>query len=64
MNGVTGRMGTNQYIIRSIMTIIDQGGVKINEEEMIIPVPLLLGRNKDKLEKLAAEIGIQQWTTI
>jgi predicted dehydrogenase len=63
MNGVTGRMGTNQHLIRSIMAIIAQGGVKINEQETIMPIPILVGRNKDKLEKLAAQTGIQQWTT-
>ncbi|CAF4083882.1 unnamed protein product [Rotaria sordida] len=63
MNGVTGRMGTNQHLIRSIMAIIAQGGVKIKEHETIMPVPVLVGRNKDKLEKLAAQIGVRQWTT-
>ncbi len=49
MNGVTGRMGTNQHLICSIMAIIAQGGVKISEQETIMPVPVLVGRNKDKL---------------
>lgn len=63
MNGVTGRMGTNQHLIRSIMAIIAQGGVKISEQETIMPVPVLIGRNEDKLKKLAVETGIEQWTT-
>ena len=63
MNGVTGRMGTNQHLIRSVMAIIAQGGVKINEQETIMPIPVLVGRNKGKLEKLAAQTGVQQWTT-
>lgn len=63
MNGVTGRMGTNQHLIRSIMAIITQGGVKISDQEIIIPVPVLVGRNEDKLAKLAAQIGAKQWTT-
>jgi predicted dehydrogenase len=63
MNGVTGRMGTNQHLIRSIMAIIAQGGVKISEQETIMPVPVLVGRNKEKLETLAAQIGVKQWTT-
>jgi hypothetical protein len=37
MNGVTGRMGTNQHLIRSILAIINQGGVRIADDETIIP---------------------------
>jgi len=63
MNGVTGRMGTNQHLIQSIMAIIIEGGVKINEHEFIMPVPVLVGRDQDKLEKLARQTGVEQWTT-
>ena len=42
MNGVTGRMGTNQHLLRSIKAIIDQGGIRINDEETIMPDPILL----------------------
>ena len=34
MNGVTGRMGTNQHLLRSIKAIIEQGGVRLNDEEV------------------------------
>jgi predicted dehydrogenase len=54
MNGVTGRMGTNQHYIRSILAIMKQGGVKISESETIMPAPILVGRNEAKLAKLAA----------
>ena len=54
MNGVTGRMGTNQHYIRSILAIIKQGGVKVGENEVIMPDPILVGRNEAKLQKLAA----------
>jgi len=54
MNGVTGRMGTNQHYIRSILAIRKQGGIKINDSEVIWPEPVLLGRNEAKLQKLAA----------
>ncbi len=54
MNGVTGRMGTNQHYIRSILAIMKQGGVKINEGETIMPDPILVGRNEAKLRELAA----------
>jgi predicted dehydrogenase len=52
MNGVTGRMGTNQHLVRSIMAIIQQGGVKLSDSERIMPAPLLVGRNAAKLESL------------
>ncbi len=63
MNGVTGRMGTNQHLIRSMVAIIDQGGVQINAEEVILPEVVLVGRNETKLRKLAERTGIKKWTT-
>jgi predicted dehydrogenase len=63
MNGVTGRMGANQHLMRSIVEIIKQGGVKISSAEVIIPDPILVGRNEIKLRKLAEESGIMKWTT-
>ncbi|MBV9867675.1 MAG: Gfo/Idh/MocA family oxidoreductase [Abitibacteriaceae bacterium] len=63
MNGVTGRMGTNQHLIRSIMAIIAQGGVKISDQEVIMPDPVLVGRNAVKLEKLAQQVGVERWST-
>ena len=62
MNGVTGRMGTNQHLLRSIAAIIKQGGVKISEEETIMPDPILVGRNIDKLEKLCELCGVKRMT--
>lgn len=63
MNGVTGRMGTNQHLLRSIVKIISQGGVKINTDEVIIPDPVLVGRNTSKLEELCRLSGVQKMTT-
>jgi predicted dehydrogenase len=63
LNGVTGRMGTNQHLLRSIMPIIKQGGVKVSPTEFIMPDPILVGRNPLKLQKLAAQAGIQKWST-
>ncbi|MDX1636759.1 MAG: Gfo/Idh/MocA family oxidoreductase [Balneolaceae bacterium] len=63
MNGVTGRMGTNQHLLRSIVPIIEQGGVKISEDEVIMPDPVLVGRNAVKLKKLSQQTGIDKWTT-
>ena len=56
MNGVTGRMGTNQHLMRSIVAIRQQGGVRVSPTEFIMPEPLLVGRNPVKLEALS-EIG-------
>lgn len=63
MNGVTGRMGTNQHLLRSIAEIIKQGGVKINAGEVIMPEPILVGRDVNKLEKLCALSGVKKMTT-
>ena len=63
MNGVTGRMGTNQHLVRSILAIRKQGGVKLGADEMIVPEPILVGRNIDKLRALAEEHGVQHYTT-
>ena len=63
MNGVTGRMGTNQHLMRSIVEIIKQGGVKLDNDEVIMPDPVLVGRNKAKLEKLAEVSGIHNIST-
>jgi predicted dehydrogenase len=57
MNGVTGRMGTNQHLLRSIHAIRQQGGVRVSPEEVILPEPILVGRNKAKLEALSAQTG-------
>jgi predicted dehydrogenase len=63
MNGVTGRMGTNQHLIRSIKAIIDQGGVKLSDSETILPVPVLVGRSEEKLKALAARTGVSRVST-
>ncbi len=63
MNGVTGRMGTNQHLMRSVAAIIQQGGVKLSDTEVIIPDPVLVGRNAAKLEKLSRMSGVEKFTT-
>ena len=57
MNGVTGRMGTNQHLLRSIKAIIDQGGVKLGDGSVIMPDPILVGRNAGKLGALSKLSG-------
>jgi len=63
MNGVTGRMGKNQHLLRSIVEIIKQGGVHVSPTERIMPDPILVGRNEIKLKELAALSGVEKWTT-
>jgi predicted dehydrogenase len=63
MNGVTGRMGTNQHLERSILAIRAQGGVKVSPELILMPEPILAGRNESKLKALAARYGVERYTT-
>jgi predicted dehydrogenase len=57
LSGVTGRMGTNQHLVRSILAIMKQGGVRISPELTLMPDPLLVGRNANKLAALAQTHG-------
>ena len=63
LNGVTGRMGTNQHLLRSIVAIIEQGGVELPNGDQIMPRPVLVGRNPDKLKPLSEKAFGAQWTT-
>jgi len=63
MNGVTGRMGTNQHLVRSIGAIRAQGGVALADGRRVMPDPILVGRNEIKLSALAAANGLARWTT-
>jgi len=63
MNGVTGRMGTNQHLLRSICAIRDEGGVPTADHGRIVPEPILVGRNERKLARLAATAGVSEYST-
>src|SRR5690606_19803661 len=63
MNGVTGRMGTNQHLLRSIKPIMEQGGVKLPNGDVIQVDPVLVGRNEAKLQSLSRLSGVQKYTT-
>jgi predicted dehydrogenase len=63
MNGVTGRMGMNQHLIRSIAAIRAEGGVKLANGDRVMPDPILVGRNREKLEALARAHGIARVST-
>jgi predicted dehydrogenase len=63
MNGVTGRMGANQHLARSVAAIRSEGGVQLPDGGRIMPDPILVGRNPEKLRALAATYGIERWST-
>lgn len=63
MHGVTGRMGMNQHLIRSICAIRAQGGVTLSNGNKVMPDPILIGRNAEKIEALAQAHGIGRWGT-
>jgi predicted dehydrogenase len=63
MNGVTGRMGLNQHLIRSILAIRKQGGLPLRDGSTLMPDPILLGRNEGKLRAIAEAHGLTRWST-
>ncbi|WP_322997745.1 Gfo/Idh/MocA family oxidoreductase [Castellaniella sp.] len=63
MHGVTGRMGMNQHLIRSIVAIRQQGGVLLANGDRVMPDPILVGRNAEKLQSLAQQHRIERWGT-
>ncbi len=63
MNGVTGRMGTTQHLLRSVLPIREQGGVALASGDRVMLEPVLVGRNEEKLRRLSAAHGIEHWTT-
>ena len=63
MHGVTGRMGTNQHLVRSILEIRKQGGVALKNGTRLMPDPILVGRNAAKVQELARQHGVSRWTT-
>ncbi|ODT48305.1 MAG: oxidoreductase [Pelagibacterium sp. SCN 63-126] len=63
MNGVTGRMGYNQHLVRSILAIRDQGGIALKNGDRLVVDPIIVGRDKDKIEALARKHNIARWGT-
>jgi predicted dehydrogenase len=63
MNGVTGRMGTNQHLMRSIVAIREQGGIKLSDDLVLMPEPILVGRSAGKLAALSAQAGVTRTST-
>ncbi|MCC2688463.1 MAG: oxidoreductase [Rhizobiaceae bacterium] len=62
MHGVTGRMGLNQHLIRSILAIRSQGGLHLSNGDRLVPDPILVGRNPDKVMALARAHGVERWS--
>ena len=63
MHGVTGRMGMNQHLIRSIKAIREQGGVRLSNGDRVMPDPILIGRGEERMQALARQHGIERWGT-
>jgi predicted dehydrogenase len=63
MHGVTGRMGMNQHLVRSILEIRKQGGVALKNGTRLMPDPILIGRNAEKIKALAEKYGVERWST-
>ena len=63
MNGITGRMGYRQHLVRSILPIRDQGGVTLEDGTRVQVEPILVGRNADKVREIAELHGVEHWTT-
>nr|WP_272213765.1 Gfo/Idh/MocA family oxidoreductase [Marinicella sp. W31]MDC2879716.1 Gfo/Idh/MocA family oxidoreductase [Marinicella sp. W31] len=63
MHGVTGRMGMNQHLIRSVLAIRDQGGLRLKDGTKVMPDPIIVGRNAAKIEELAKRHNVERYTT-
>jgi predicted dehydrogenase len=63
MNGVTGRMGYRQHLVRSILAIREQGGLALPDGTRVWPEPILVGRSAAKLSQLAEQHGLTRYTT-
>ncbi|QFZ22229.1 Gfo/Idh/MocA family oxidoreductase [Saccharothrix syringae] len=62
LNGVTGRMGYRQHLVRSVLAIRERGGVRVGDD-LVVPEPILVGRNANKLEEIARRHDLARWTT-
>jgi predicted dehydrogenase len=63
MNGVTGRMGYRQHLVRSLLSIREQGGIQLDDGTTVSPEPILVGRNAERLRAIAERHGLERWTT-
>ena len=63
VNGVTGRMGYRQHLVRSLLAIREQGGVRLDDGTTVCPEPILVGRSEERLRAIAERHGVERWTT-
>src|SRR6516225_3634437 len=63
LNGVTGRMGYRQHLVRSLLSIREQGGVQLGDGTAVYPEPVLVGRSEERLRDIAERHGLSRWTT-
>ena len=63
VNGVTGRMGYRQHLVRSLLAIREQGGVELSDGTLVYPEPVLVGRSEERLRAVASRHGLDRWTT-
>src|ERR1700757_4458726 len=63
LNGVTGRMGYRQHLLRSLLAIREQGGVRLSDGTAVYPEPVLVGRSEQRLRAIASRHGLDRWTT-
>jgi predicted dehydrogenase len=62
LNGVTGRMGYRQHLVRSLLSIREQGGVPLADGATVYPEPVLVGRNEARLREIAERHGLPRWS--
>ena len=62
MHGITGRMGYNQHLVRSVLAIRDQGGLMLGNGDRLVVDPILVGRNADKVRAIAERHGVARWS--
>ena len=63
VNGVTGRMGYRQHLVRSLLAIREDGGLALPDGTVLWPEPVLVGRDERKLADIARRHGLEDWTT-
>ena len=63
LNGVTGRMGYRQHLVRSLLAIRERGGIQLEDGSALYPEPILVGRNSERLRAVAERHGLERWTT-
>jgi predicted dehydrogenase len=63
VNGVTGRMGYRQHLVRSLLAIREQGGVELRDGSRLMPELILVGRREERVRAIAERHGVERWTT-